>query len=134
MKTEISETYKKLIAAANMVKDNAYTPYSQYKVGAAILAKDGSIYVGGNVENAAYGDTLCAERSAVSSAVANGCKPGDIEAIAIVSTGKNFSPCGSCRQVLHEFGHKIVVLFEFDNEIVVMPISQLLPKGYPKNV
>ena len=134
MKTKLSETYKKLIASANEVKEKAYAPYSKYKVGAAILAKSGKTYVGCNVENAAYGDTTCAERCAVSNAVADGCKPGEIEAIAVVSTGKNFSPCGSCRQVLHEFGDTIIVIFEFDNEIIVMPVSQLLPKGYKKNV
>lgn len=118
---------------AHAVKEKAYSPYSHYRVGAAILTKDGRIFVGCNVENAAYGDTICAERGAVCNAVANGCRPGDFEAIAIASSGENFSPCGSCRQVLQEFGSHTTIIFEFDEEINTMPLSDLLPKGFPKN-
>lgn len=122
-----------LLKKAHEIKEQAYSPYSHYRVGAAILTKDGRIFVGCNVENAAYGDTICAERSAVCNAVANGCRPGDFEAIAIASSGENFSPCGSCRQVLQEFGSSINVIFEFDGEINSMPLLDLLPKGFPKN-
>lgn len=126
-------TYKDLLARAHEIKEKAYSPYSNYRVGAALLTKDGRIFVGCNVENAAYGDTICAERSAVCNAVANGCRPGDFEAIAIASSGENFSPCGSCRQVLQEFGSSITVIFEFAGEINTMPLLDLLPKGFPKN-
>lgn len=127
-------TYKNLIKLADEVKEKAYSPYSHYKVGAAILTKDGSTFVGCNVENAAYGDTICAERSAICNAVAHGCRPGDFEAIAIASSGKDFSPCGSCRQVMQEFGSDVTVIFEFDGQITTMLLSDLLPKGFPKNV
>lgn len=127
------QKYSDLLKMAHTVKEKAYSPYSHYRVGAAILTKDGRTFVGCNVENAAYGDTICAERSAVCNAVANGCRPGDFEAIAIASSGENFSPCGSCRQVLQEFGSNITIIFEFDGEINTMPLSDLLPKGFPKN-
>ena len=130
---EATTIYENLLNEAKKVSVNAYSPYSKYRVGAAILTKEQRIYVGCNVENAAYGDTICAERSAVCNAVANGCRPGDFEAIAIASSGENFSPCGSCRQVLQEFGSNITVIFEFDGKINTMPLSELLPKGFPKN-
>ena len=126
--------YKNLAKLASEVKENAYSPYSKYKVGAALLTKDGRTFIGCNVENAAYGDTICAERSAICNAVANGCAPGDFEAIAIASSGKDFSPCGSCRQVMQEFGKDIIVIFEFNGQIKTMPLSELLPLGFPKNV
>ena len=86
--------YKK----AKMIRENAYAPYSNFKVGAAILAKDGSIYTGVNIENSSYGATICAERSAVCTAVSLG--QGNFEAIAITSSSGEAWPCGICRQVL----------------------------------
>lgn len=133
-RSDLSKTYLNLIKLANEVKENAYSPYSKHMVGAAILTKDGRTFVGCNVENAAYGDTICAERSAFCNAIANGCVPGDFEAIAITSSGKDFSPCGSCRQVMQEFGNDLKVIFEFDGQTQLMMLSELLPKGYPKNV
>jgi len=129
---QLRSTYKELLDAAKVVAAKAYSPYSNIQVGAALLTKDQRIFVGCNVENAAYGDTICAERSAVCNAVANGCRPGDFVAIAIASSGEDFSPCGSCRQVLQEFGSGITVIFEYDGEIQVMPLTKLLPKGFPK--
>jgi len=128
----LSAAYLNLLNEAKAVMEKAYSPYSNIRVGAALLAKDQKIFVGCNVENAAYGNTICAERSAVCNAVANGYRPGDFKAIAIVSNGENFSPCGSCRQVLQEFGSNITVIFEFDGEINSMLLMELLPKGFPK--
>lgn len=92
---------KKLLQAACAASEQAYAPYSDYPVGAAILAADGQIFTGVNVENASYGLSICAERSAVFSAVAAGVRR--ILAVA-VCTQNAVSPCGACRQVLSEFG------------------------------
>ena len=124
------ETYLQLLADAHEAKNHAYSPYSSFNVGAALLTQDGVVVTGCNVENASYGLTMCAERTAIFKAVSEGYKPGDFKAIAIVASGKNFSPCGACRQVIHEFGADIHVIFEFDDEIVISTAQQLMPFGY----
>jgi cytidine deaminase len=101
------EERRSLIDLANQVRQRAYTPYSHYPVGAALRTKSGKIFTGVNVENAAYPDSMCAERTAVFKAVSEGERAFD--AIAVV-TDNGGSPCGSCRQVLAEFGQDIVVL------------------------
>jgi len=98
---------QELIRAARQVRKRAYAPYSNYQVGAALLTSTGKIFTGVNVENAAYPDTICAERSAVVSAVSAG--EQKFEAI-VVATQNGGYPCGSCRQVLAEFGLDIEVL------------------------
>ncbi len=96
-------TREELIREAFRALENAYAPYSHYHVGACVLAKDGRTFYGANIENASYGATVCAERSAVFGAYSNGCRKDDIEAIAIVSDGGRLgAPCGMCRQVLCE--------------------------------
>jgi len=105
--TLTDEKQQDLIKKANEVRLRAYAPYSNYQVGAALLTTSGNIFTGANVENAAYGVTMCAERSAVFSAVSAGER--DFVAIA-VATHNGGSPCGSCRQVLSEFGLEIDVL------------------------
>jgi len=91
-----------LLKKAAEVREKAYAPYSDFKVGAAVLTADGSVFTGCNVENASYGLTICAERAAIFAAVAAGHK--DITALAIVADAdKPVSPCGACRQVLAEF-------------------------------
>ena len=90
-------TAEELVARAEAVAVNAYAPYSSYHVGATVLTKDGRLYDGVNVENAAYPLTVCAEKTAIAKAASDGVRPGDVEAIGI-----NASPCGGCRQWLHE--------------------------------
>src|SRR5262245_64552432 len=91
-------TAEELLAQADAVAARAYAPYSNYHVGAAVLARDGRVFAGANVENAAYPLGICAERSAIAKAASEGVRPGDVEAIAITA-----SPCGGCRQWLHEW-------------------------------
>ena len=126
----MKNNYLKLLEAAHKAKENAYSPYSNFKVGATILTKDGKTIDGCNVENAAYGSTMCAERTAIFKAVSMGYKPGDFQAIAIASSGENFSPCGACRQVINEFGEDIDVIFEWDGEVVVDSLKEILPYNF----
>ena len=126
----MNEQYLNLLAQAHKAKENAYSPYSGFKVGATILTKDGKMIDGCNVENAAYGNTMCAERSAIFRAVSKGYRPGDFKAIAIASSGKNFSPCGSCRQVINEFGEDIDLIFEWDGKIVIDSLKSVLPYNF----
>ena len=124
-----------LIRLAEKARQNAYAPYSGYTVGAALLCADGTVSVGCNVENASYGATLCAERVALTRAVADGKR--DFVAIAVVG-GKAgrapetfFSPCGICRQVLREFcRNDFRVLIGNGNEIVNRTLGELLPNSF----
>ena len=111
-----------LLARAREVATRAYAPYSKYLVGAAVLARDGRVFEGTNVENAAYPLGICAEKSAISRAVAEGCGPGDLEAIGITA-----SPCGGCRQWLWEFRVDRVTFPNRDGEIVTYAPADLLP-------
>lgn len=124
------DSYQALLADAHKAKENAYCRYSGFQVGAAILAKDGTVIIGCNVENASYGLTMCAERSAIFKAVSMGYKPGDFEAIAIAASGPDFSPCGACREVINEFGDDMAVIFEFGGETVVTTLAALLPYNF----
>ena len=119
--------YESLLAEAHKAKKNAYSRYSNFQVGAALLAKGGTVITGCNVENASYGLTMCAERTAVFKAVSLGYKPGDFVAIAIAASADNFSPCGACRQVLNEFGNDMAVIFEFGGKVVAVSLAELLP-------
>jgi cytidine deaminase len=118
-----------LIQLANEVRRNAYVPYSKYRVGAALRAKSGRVFTGVNVENAAYPTTMCAERTAVFKAVSEGEREFDV--IAVV-TDNGGSPCGSCRQVLAEFGLDIIVLIADGNGKLnyEMSVSELLPEAF----
>jgi cytidine deaminase len=123
------EKRQELIQMANQARSRAYAPYSNYQVGAALLTKKGQIFIGVNVENAAYPDSICAERSAVFSAVSAGER--EFEAIA-VATRNGGTPCGSCRQVLSEFGLDIVVLLTDENENLLQEktVRELLPGAF----
>jgi cytidine deaminase len=120
---------QQLIQIANEVRKNAYVPYSNYRVGAALRSKSGRIFTGVNVESAAYPTTMCGERTAVFKAVSEGER--EFDAIAVV-TDNGGSPCGSCRQVLAEFGLDTVVLIA-DGEGKLhyeMTVSDLLPEAF----
>lgn len=110
---------------------NAHAPYSKFKVGAALLTTKGRIFVGCNVENASYGMTNCAERTAIFTAVAQLGPKMEIRAIAVTNNqNAPCSPCGACRQVIYEFGPKAVVFFRGASELKEMPITELLPEGF----
>ena len=122
--------YLNLLAEAHKAKRNAYCRYSNFQVGAALLAKDGKIITGCNVENASYGLTMCAERTALFKAVSEGYKPGDFVAIAIAASADDFSPCGACRQVINEFGDDMVVIFDFGGKTVFTTLAEILPYNF----
>ncbi|MBQ6718439.1 MAG: cytidine deaminase [Clostridia bacterium] len=129
---------KELVKAAFDAMQKAYAPYSCYKVGAALLSKSGTVYSGCNVENAAYGPTNCAERTAFFKAVSEGER--EFLKIAIVG-GKNgnvndlFMPCGVCRQVMAEFcdGDFEVIVARSTDDFSVFTLSELLPYGFSKS-
>ena len=121
--------YKDLVKEAYKVRDNAYSPYSNYKVGAALLTKSGKVYLGCNVECGSFGGTNCAERTALFSAIADGEK--EFVAIAIVSSSNDYTyPCGICRQVLIEFGKDLDVIIAKDLEYKVIKLGELLPHSW----
>lgn len=129
------EMREKLTAAAKAASRNAYCPYSSFRVGAAVLASSGKIYSGCNVENASYGLTICAERSALSHAVAEGER--QIEAVVVYTpTTTPTAPCGACRQVLNEFGPGADCLCACDgHDVIAMKLNDLLPAAFgPKNL
>jgi cytidine deaminase len=110
---------------------NAHAPYSGFRVGAAVLLKDGSISAGCNVENAAYPSGLCAERTAIVSAVAAGLKPGGLAALVVVTeAGALTPPCGACRQVLAEFAEDLPVLLANRNHRTLHSLADLLPHAF----
>lgn len=122
-------TDQELLEKAHGARRQAYAPYSDFAVGAALLGKSGKVFVGCNVENASYGLTICAERVAIG--VAMTCAERDFEALAISVKGGG-SPCGACRQVLHEFSPKMRVLMgdETGKLIREMTLDELLPEAF----
>jgi cytidine deaminase len=122
---------ERLLASAREILRRAYAPYSGFKVGAAVLTQEGKIFTGCNVENASYGLTICAERSAIFSAVANSAGKPNLRAVAVVNEKEvPCSPCGACRQVISEFGLETVVLFKSEQGYEELTISELLPSGF----
>jgi len=121
----------KLVRAAEKAMKNAHAPYSKFRVGAAILTAKGQIYAGCNVENASYGMTNCAERTAIFSAVADSGPKLEIRAVAVTNDqGVPCSPCGACRQVIYEFGPDAVILFQGAKGPRQAHITELLPEGF----
>lgn len=111
----------------------AHAPYSNFKVGAYLITKDGKAFDGCNVENAAYGDCICAERTALVSAIADGYKPGDFEVLVITTdTDTPSSPCGSCRQVIKELcdDDMPVFLTNVKGDVIARTVDDLLPLGF----
>jgi cytidine deaminase len=124
------ESIDELIAAAKRVRANAYAPYSHFQVGAALLGSDGRIYTGCNVENASYGLSVCAERTAVFQAVSQGLT--SFQALALVADSEEpVSPCGACRQILAEFSPEMPVLMvNLKGKIVRSTVEKLLPSSF----
>lgn len=122
--------YKKLLEKAKNASQKAYTPYSNFKVGACLVTEDGTEYCGCNFENSSYGLTICAERNAVGTAVTEG--HSKIKAIAIYSPNQDdCTPCGACRQVLAEFqNEEMEVITELNNEPKIYKLNDLLPNGF----
>lgn len=112
-------TDEKLLELALDARKNAYVPYSGYAVGAALLTEDGKVFAGCNIENAAYGNTLCAERTALVKAVSEGYRK--FTKIAIASSGSAPYPCGACRQSLYEFAPGLEVLVTWDGHVERAP-------------
>jgi len=119
-----------LIENAKKTMKNSYSPYSEFKVGAAVLTKDGKIYTGCNIENSSYGAAICAERTAICKAISEGST--DLYKIAIVSSSEDFTfPCGICRQVLSEFMlDGIVVLEDKEEGIKEYAVNELFPNAF----
>jgi cytidine deaminase len=122
---------KKLEQAARNAFKNAHAPYSRFRVGSAILLANGKIFTGCNVENASYGMSNCAERTAIFSAVAQLGPKIEIRAVAVANDrGIACSPCGACRQVIYEFGPDATIYFQDKNGPRQMHITELLPEGF----
>ena len=122
-----------LLALARKAMERSYSPYSNYAVGAALLCADGRVFQGCNIENASFGLTNCAERTAMFKAISEGAQ--EFTAIAIAASGSAPWPCGACRQVLNEFAPGIRVIVTWDGNVDEMSLDQLLPHGFgPKSL
>jgi len=131
---KLSKEQEELINAAKAARENAYAPYSRFRVGAAIRLRDGRIYIGANVENSSYPLSVCAERNAVAAAAVAGAQPGDVLAVAIVAHASTPAPpCGACRQVLSEFADpdtEVVTHNLADGFTAAFTIGELLPQAF----
>lgn len=121
-------TDERLLEMAIEARKSAYVPYSGYAVGAALETKDGHVFTGCNVENAAYGNTLCAERTALVKAVSEGYR--EFTKVAIAASGSAPYPCGACRQSLYEFASDLEVFVTWDGHVDRVPLAELLPYGF----
>jgi cytidine deaminase len=128
-------TLKEMISVARAASRRAYCPYSRFPVGAAVLTSDGQIVAGCNVENASYGLTMCAERTAIFRTVAGGCS--DLRGVVVYTpTSSPTAPCGACRQVMNEFGPDAEVVCVCDGpDVIRMSVGELLPAAFgPRNL
>ena len=121
----MTDADRELLERAEAVAERAYAPYSKFFVGAAVRTRDGRIFEGVNVENAAHPLGICAEKTALAKAVSEGVRPGEVEALAV-----NASPCGGCRQWFHEFGLDRVIYRRANGEVAVMTPAELLPDTF----
>lgn len=129
-------TDRALVDLAFTMLERSYVPYSRFPVGAALLCDDGTVFTGCNVENAAYGSTICAERTALVKAVSEG-RQGGFERLAVVGKSADYCwPCGACRQMLYEFAPELVVLVgRGDGQYFKTTLRELLPHGFgPKSL
>ena len=125
------EQRESLLKSAREAMQHAYAPYSHFRVGAALLTSERRIFSGCNVENASYGLTNCAERTAIFSAVAQTGPGLNVQAIAVVNDQDvPCSPCGACRQVIYQFGPEATVIFLGSNTWKEVSIAELLPEGF----
>ena len=125
----IEQELQKLIQVAIEMRKQSYSPYSNFAVGAAVLSNDGYIYGGCNIENASYGLTNCAERTAIFNAVSDGKR--NISAIAVVAdTDRPCSPCGACRQVIGEFKIPCIIMANLKGEYKKVTLEELLPFSF----
>lgn len=127
---------KELVELAFTMLERSYVPYSRFPVGAALLCADGTVFTGCNVENAAYGSTICAERTALVKAVSGG-RRDDFVRLAVVGNSRDYCwPCGACRQMLYEFAPGLELLVaRGDHDFVKLPLKELLPHGFgPKDL
>ena len=129
MSENLSIEDQKLIEEAKEARKASYSPYSKFAVGAALRTADGRIYRGTNIENASYGLTNCAERTAIFKAVSEGKR--EFEALAIIADSDSpCSPCGACRQVMAEFQVKKIILANLKGEVRITTIAELLPSAF----
>lgn len=131
-KSALGESEQQLIEVATQALTKAYAPYSQFRVGAALLTTTGKIYAGCNIENVSYGLGVCAERNAIANAIiAEGSDTIKIKAIAVTnSQNVPCSPCGACRQVIWEFGQQTQIIFKGNQGWQNSTIKELLPAGF----
>lgn len=124
---------KRLVQIARKARDRAYAPFSRFKVGAAIVAQDGRVFTGCNIENATYGLTICAERVAIFKAVSEGANR--FQQIAVVAAAKQLTPpCGACRQIIWEFcGDIPVVLSNLEGKTEQFQMSKLFPRPFDQS-
>lgn len=126
-----SPAWDALVAAAWKARENAHAPYSGFPVGAALLRTDGGIVAGCNVENAAYPSSLCAERTAICAAAAQGMKPGGMAALVVATEASTLTPpCGACRQVLAEFADDLPILLVNRHHRTLHSLADLLPHAF----
>jgi cytidine deaminase len=121
----VTDGDRELLERAEAVAERAYAPYSRFFVGAAVRTRDGRVFEGVNVENAAYPLGVCAEKTALARAVSDGVRAGEIEALAV-----NASPCGGCRQWFHELGIERVIYRRANGEVAVVSPDELLPDTF----
>ena len=118
-----------LIEHAASMAERAYAPYSQFRVGAALVTADGEVFTGANIENAAYGATVCAETNAITTAAAAGARKVDVVAVVCLD-GVPCTPCGNCRQVMREFGVERVIMRGPEGSPNAMTLGELLPESF----
>ena len=120
-----------MLGMATAAMQHAYAPYSKFRVGATVITDDGHLYTGSNVENASYGLTICAERSAIFTAVQKTQGPLALRAVAVANRAQvPCSPCGACRQVIAEFGREVAVIYQGANGFQESTIADLLPESF----
>ena len=129
MNREVTETDLKLYRTAVSMLERSYSPFSGFRVGAALLTKSGEIVTGVNIENSSLGATICAERTAFVKAISEGYR--EFDTIAIASSGQEAWPCGICRQFMYEFAPDLrVVTGTKENNLRVLTLKELLPEGF----